>query len=467
VPSIAVVFASGSRIETMGAETLRLTYLGWQGWCVESPAARLLIDPLLVDEVGRGPKCARVNFMFAIPRRFDLAALGPVDAVYLSHEHEDHFNVPTLVRLDRRIPLIVSGLMSEAGRAFLVEMGFRMDCVWSGDTRAVGDLEIEFFGPNHAGTAGLSDEWDTTAYLVRQSRGRGVFASNVDIPLGPRLRQALDGAQSQGAEPVIFSGMMVRGWPERAAADAKDENHHRASKPPSRNAEADAAAFRGGEAFTPYPGEVMVLGDGALQEVEPHAAFLRCPSGYARTLPFFNPDAELKDPVVGNKNFDVSQKASLEEELARLAEHLYGGPLFRLLMSIGNDAQADRRTIALVFVIDEEGREWTYEYRPLACAFVQVDKTSEQVGEYLGAMLLWATDFLAVATGQIEPRVLTRCVVEERAHDLVPRLVDQLWYFYHPLRFPGRVLAQYRRALALENGASTCVFPRMSVLSTP
>jgi hypothetical protein len=448
-------------------DALRLTYLGWQGWCVESSQTRVLIDPLLVNEVGRGPAGARVNFMFAIPRRFNFGALGPVDAVYLSHEHEDHFNVPTLARLDRRIPIIASGLMSQAGRRLLAEMEFRVDYVWSGDVRTVGDLEIEFFGPNHLTTGDeFSDEWDTTAYLVRQSSGIGVFASNVDIPLGPALRAVLDAERSRGLAPALFSEMMIGTWPGgEPSAQARRGDAHQAFKPASRDARLDSEALRRGEFVTPFPGEVIVLRRGAIEDVEARAPFLETLPGRDSVMPFSNPVPELSDPVVARKNFGVTRKVDLEKELRRFAEHLYGGYLFRLLMSMGNDVKGDRRTFVVVLVADEAGREWVYEYRPQWCDFVQVDKTSEQLGGYLGAVMMWATDFWAVASGEVEPRAVERSVVEARADERLPRLTRLLWHFYHPLRFPERVLAQYRRALALESTATTCVLPRAAAAS--
>lgn len=444
-----------------GFDELRLTYLGWQGWCVESPDGRILIDPLLVDQVGRGPDGCRTNFMFTIPRLFHFEALGSVDAVYLSHEHEDHFNIPTLARLDRRIPLIVSGLMSVAGRTLLVDMGFRVDCVWSGDVRIVGDLEMAFFGPDHTTSHSFTDEWDTTGFLVRHRGGHGAFASNVDTPVGPAMRVALEAERAQGMEAVLFNEMVVEAWAgPHTAREWRAEDAHRSPMGPSRDPVIDLQALRAGGRFAPLPGEVVVLRNGTVQDIYPRAAFLEALPGQQNVLAFSNQDSHLKEPVVGRKTFDPALKHDLENELRRLAEHLYGGPLFRLLMSIGNAERAHRRTFAISFVVDAEGTEWVYEYQPLSCDFVQVDAATDQLGDYLGAMLLWATDFWAVASGEVEPRVLARAMVEARADERIPRLTWMLWSLYHPLRNPRRVLEQYRKAMAIEGDTPAVVFPR-------
>jgi hypothetical protein len=444
----------------MNDEVVRLTYIAWQSWCIESPRTRILIDPLLVDHIGRGPQSARVNFMFATPRQFEFGSLGPVDAVFLSHEHEDHFNIASLARLDRRIPVIASGLMSEAGTNILRDMGFRVDRVWSGDVRLLGDLELLFFGPDHIAN-GDTDEWDTTAYVVRQTQGIGVFASNVDIALGAALHAVLDHERLIQRQPVLFANMMVRPWEARESSpQSVDKDFHRAAKRPTHDANADLVTFRNGEPFAPFPGEVLLLRNGFVDTIEPRATFLASMPGKAETLPFSNPEGELKEPIGGFRTFDASRQRQLENELRAFAEYLYGGSIFRFLMSIGNDAKEQTRTFIMLFVVDEQGTEWAYEYRPLACEFIRVDRSSSQVEDYLAATLMWANDFFLVASGEIEPRVLERSMVENRAHPRMPKLSWHLWRFYHPLRFPDRVLAQYRRNLASERGAPICVFPR-------
>src|SRR5262249_48600652 len=98
------------------------TFLGHQGWLFSTATTRLLVDPLLTAHIGHGGVVGRVY----PPRIFDLDAFPAIDAVLLTHEHEDHFDIPSLNRLDRGIPIVLSQRSSGAARAILDEMGFRV-----------------------------------------------------------------------------------------------------------------------------------------------------------------------------------------------------------------------------------------------------------------------------------------------------------------------------------------------------
>ncbi|WP_374684258.1 MBL fold metallo-hydrolase [Streptomyces sp. ODS05-4] len=72
---------------------LRATWLGHSSVLVEIDGRRVLFDPVW------GERCS--PFPFAGPRRLHpvplpLAALGPVDAVVISHDHYDHLDLPTI-----------------------------------------------------------------------------------------------------------------------------------------------------------------------------------------------------------------------------------------------------------------------------------------------------------------------------------------------------------------------------------
>ncbi|WP_374120730.1 MBL fold metallo-hydrolase [Streptomyces sp. AN091965] len=78
------------------ASGLRLTWMGHSSVLVEIDGRRLLFDPVW------GERCS--PFAFAGPKRLHpaplpLAALGPVDAVVISHDHYDHLDLPSIKAL--------------------------------------------------------------------------------------------------------------------------------------------------------------------------------------------------------------------------------------------------------------------------------------------------------------------------------------------------------------------------------
>ncbi|EGX59871.1 hypothetical protein SZN_10683 [Streptomyces zinciresistens K42] len=75
---------------------LRLTWMGHSGVLAEIDGHRVLFDPVW------GERCS--PFPFAGPKRLHpaplpVAALGPVDAVVISHDHYDHLDMPTIKAL--------------------------------------------------------------------------------------------------------------------------------------------------------------------------------------------------------------------------------------------------------------------------------------------------------------------------------------------------------------------------------
>src|SRR5580765_5391164 len=95
------------------------TFLGHQGWLFQSDRAAILVDPLLCEEFGAAQQ---LEYRVFPPRALDLAKLPPLDAVVLSHEHDDHFDLPSLAKLSRKIPIHLSARSSTAAHQILREL---------------------------------------------------------------------------------------------------------------------------------------------------------------------------------------------------------------------------------------------------------------------------------------------------------------------------------------------------------
>lgn len=439
---------------------LRCTYLGWQGWCISGDTACIAFDPLLLDEVGRGPKHTRMDYHFRAARAWNTRALPAVDGVIITHEHEDHFNIPTLARIERSVPLYISDAMSSAARNILAEMGFSVTYVSPGQVVDIGDLEIRFFGPNHLHgyPYGIGDEWDTLGYAVRQTDGHGVFMTNVDIAPTPEMTAFMD-KHAHSMDVITFMKMKLRFWSKGATLTGQHGEHSGAGHRATLDADRDAETLSAGDSVIPFPGQTLIFTSGHLEDIQPR-------TDYLYTLPrsewpvrkaFFPPSEELPQAPVTGEFVSASERIPLERCLRELAEYLYGRWHYRFLLSIRGNVRTRKPTFALVFGTDEESDEWVYEYSLHDCDFRRVAIDLDTAADrYVGIVVMWASDFLAVAQGRVEARNIYRATQEDWAVDCPPgaRFTRVMWTCYHPLRFPERTLAQYRRTLKNELDAT-------------
>ncbi|HEU4404177.1 MAG TPA: MBL fold metallo-hydrolase [Polyangiaceae bacterium] len=439
------------------------TYLGWQGWLLASPQTRLLVDPLLVDEVGNGPRNRRLDFHFWPPRAFDFTALPPVDAVFLTHEHEDHFSVASLARVDRSVPVWLSSRSSRAARRLLEEMGFGVRLVAPDAALRLGDLEVRLFGPDHSGPF-PTNEWDTLAYGVRDLRQAGAFFTNVDIDVTDAARQIVSGwSERGGAEVLLFEGMEVALAPASPVGRHLEAREmHAAGRDTPFFEGPSLAGLKGGARFKPLAGQSFRFEAGALVGAE-SAPFLRtAPRASWPPKPRFRrAPSEPLEPYCGDPAFDEADWPELEAGLARIAEHLYGHYLFRRLYSLDERALEGRKpTFVWVLRLDAEGGACALEYDPTGCSFEPVDAAAD-LGDlrYVGAATCWATDLLALLRGEFEARAIVKAFHEawHPSCPLVSLLTDVLWGYFHPLRHPEATLRRYRAAAADEAGAPLCV----------
>src|SRR5262249_38095755 len=116
------------------------------------------------------------------------------------HEHEDHFNVPTVNRLSRDIPIYIPERSSSAMRDFLTEAGFRVIALGAGTSTGIGDLRLTTFSPDHVRHDG-QDEWDTLAFLVEDIKDGGSFFSPVDLTVSAAMEAEL---KQRGVAPGLW-----------------------------------------------------------------------------------------------------------------------------------------------------------------------------------------------------------------------------------------------------------------------
>lgn len=81
---------------------MKLDFLGHASLLVAGDDVRVLFDPLLFGVHHEG------LYDIYPPRRLDLAALPPIDAVVLSHAHRDHFDPESVARLHQATPILAA-----------------------------------------------------------------------------------------------------------------------------------------------------------------------------------------------------------------------------------------------------------------------------------------------------------------------------------------------------------------------
>lgn len=463
-----------------------LTFLGHQGWLISSATTNVLIDPLLTDSFGHGGSLGRLY----PPRRVDLAGFPEIDAVVLTHEHDDHFDIPSINRLDRAIPIYLSARSSVAARGLLDELGFESRSLEPDCEVEIGDLRYRsFLCDHHEGLQG--DEWDVFPMLVRDVAGHGSVLSSIDVstlPLGiehpPRVLvhahnttraefqrlglRAVTGsdAASQLATALrrlaMFDGcygppaaalICGQGW---SFADERAWiNHEAFPVTAAQIGDALALASPDTQVFAPAPGFTLELFEGrvvGVREAQPFIAPL--PRERWPDRSFTPADTASRDyqPATGRTSVDAAQLEALLVELEDFARYLYGTAVFRSLCSM--PTRIDEVAAAVGFslrVDDTDGRE-ILRYEPGSCSFVREPEGDPQRA-LLSGIECFATDLLAFMRGELSPSALCyagRVRTWNRAPARLWFSPQELWMYGHPLRRVDRAAKLYRRLLAAE-----------------
>lgn len=110
VPKAPVPLITQTRrdFESLPMTGLRVTWLGHSSVLVEIDGTRVLIDPVWTQRIGPSPLVGQRRF-FDPPLAFE--ELPEIDVVLISHDHYDHLDHPTVLRL------------AQTGAAFVVPLG--------------------------------------------------------------------------------------------------------------------------------------------------------------------------------------------------------------------------------------------------------------------------------------------------------------------------------------------------------
>ena len=126
---------------------------------VEVDGIRILMDPWLTDPTYHG------TWWHYPPLQLGVRDLPKIDYLYVSHEHPDHFDPPTLAQLDKNVHLVIGNFARKRFRDRLAAIGFRR----------ISELDFATDFPCDGGRMTLrlikpDRPWDDSAILVRDGQ---------------------------------------------------------------------------------------------------------------------------------------------------------------------------------------------------------------------------------------------------------------------------------------------------------
>lgn len=197
-------------LKTPPASGLRITWFGHSSTLVEVDGARVLTDPFWSDRAG--------PVTWAGPERWypppvALEDLGPIDAVLISHDHYDHMDHRTLIRLKDSVGRFVVPL---GGGAHLEYWGIPKEKIlevdwW--DSLQLGALEVVSTPVRHATGRQVLDRDATlwTSYVLKGPQHRVWYSG--DTGLFTALED-IDAKYGPFDVTMIEVGQYNRGWPD-------------------------------------------------------------------------------------------------------------------------------------------------------------------------------------------------------------------------------------------------------------
>ncbi len=209
----------------VGPGELRVTFVNHSTVLVQLDGMNLITDPIYAERASpvsfAGPKRVR-------PPGIRFADLPPIDAVLLSHNHYDHFDLPTLTALEREHrPLFVVGLGNE--RLLAAHGITRVAALDWWQSAPLGDaLTVHAVPAQHWSNRGLSDAARTlwVGFVVTGPAGPVYYSG--DTGWGPHFAQVAErfGAPRLAILPI---GAFLPRWfmqpvhisPEEAIAAAR------------------------------------------------------------------------------------------------------------------------------------------------------------------------------------------------------------------------------------------------------
>jgi len=135
---------------------MEITYIGHAAILMEAKGKRILMDPWLQDPAYHG------TWWHYPPLTMSVDDLPPIDYLYISHEHQDHFDPATLQRLDKNTRILIANYQRKRFRDRIAAIGFNeiIELDFDRDFECGdGGPTVRLIAPDRA--------WDDSAILLR------------------------------------------------------------------------------------------------------------------------------------------------------------------------------------------------------------------------------------------------------------------------------------------------------------
>ncbi|MFD7735301.1 MBL fold metallo-hydrolase [Kitasatospora phosalacinea] len=245
---------------------LELTFLGHQTWLVQGGGHRVLIDPVLNEAFGLP---GRAECRIWPPRTVDAHLMPRPDAVVLTHEHLDHFHLPSLDLLDRRVPVYTGPLLPAPVEEAIAALGFTVHRVDHTTPIELGELRVTLYP---AGAKTLFWEDRVVQPCLRVADGPAVFIAVDADPSDLYLQQVAEGTQPAPRMAVVSNNSQIvpPGMPASSVnlLPGMDGTRHKTGLSVLHQLLLDVLA--------PLDGvkDVALCGNGFLPPASPHGPFL-------------------------------------------------------------------------------------------------------------------------------------------------------------------------------------------------
>ena len=118
-----------------------LTFLGHQSWLVSCGDTHILIDPILKDSFGSDDD----NGIEIYPPRFiDIESMPRISGIILSHEHSDHFHIPSL-KYFPNIPIFFGSLMPQCVQKTIEDHDLKSQIIPFFTTITLDEIEFKLY----------------------------------------------------------------------------------------------------------------------------------------------------------------------------------------------------------------------------------------------------------------------------------------------------------------------------------